>query len=178
MLESHLPVIETIRIIRQQIYFKWNSHIDEIPIIISFIGDITHIPQNIINLPVHINIPQINELLKIEQDKELEEFVRGEIHCQNFIIQDLTFLQPFVIHTPWPKENKTLSEGNTIEISPIEIPENIPLQQQDIDLQQPSAGEVIYDRNRSTNPVALIQPVEPVIRLIQEEQWKKKQIPI
>ena len=96
---------------------------------------------------MHVNIPHIHEPLKLKQDKELEEFFGGEICCQNFINQDLTFLQPSVIHTPQPKENKSLPERNKTEISPIEIPKNNPPQEQDIDLQQPSAAEAIYDRS-------------------------------
>ena len=148
MPESLLPVIETIRTIRQQIYFQQNSHIDEIHIITSFIGDITHIPQIIINLPVHINILHLFKSPKIKQDKELEEFLRGE-----------------------------RSEENTTETLPIETPENIPIQKQYIDLQQLSVVDVIYDRNCSTNPVAPIQPVEPVIGLTPEEQQKKEADP-
>ena len=177
MPESHLPVLETIRTTKQQICFQQNSHIDEIPTITSFIGGITYIPQNITNLPVHINIPLLFESSKIKQDKELEEFLRGEIHCQNLISQNLTFLQPPVIHAQWSKENKITSEENTTETSPIETPENIPLQEQDIDLQQPSAVDVIYDRNHSTNPAASIQPVEPVVGLTPEEQQKKEADP-
>ena len=109
--ESQLPVTETIRTTRQQIYFQQSSHNDEISIITPSIGNIIYIPQNIINLPVYINIPHIYEPPKIKQDKELEEFLRGEICCQNFINQDLRFLQPSVIHTPQPKENKHYQKG-------------------------------------------------------------------
>ena len=121
--------------------------------------------------------PHTYELLKIKQDKELEEFLRSEICCQNFINQDLTFLQPSVVHTPQPKENKTLPEKNITEIFPIEIPENNPPQEQDIDLQQSSAAEAIYNQNLSTYAVAPIQLVEPVVGLTPEEQWKKEEDP-
>ena len=124
--ESQSPTTEIIRSIRQQIHFQQNNHIDEIPTTSTFAGNITHISQDIINLPVYVNIPHRYEPLNIQQDKQLEEFLRGEIHCQNFINQDLTFLQTSVIHAPQPMENKTLSQGNTVEISPIEIIENNP----------------------------------------------------
>ena len=78
---------------------------------------------------MYINILHIYEPPKIKQDKELEEFLRGEIRCQNFINQDLTFLQPSVIHTPQQKENKTVVERNTTEISSTEIPENSSVQE-------------------------------------------------
>ena len=111
--ESQSPTTEIIRSIRQQIHFQQNSHIDEIPTTSTFAGNITHISQNIINLPVYVNIPHIYEPPKIQQGKQLEELLRGEICCRNFINQDLTFLQPSVIHAPHPEENKTLSQGNT-----------------------------------------------------------------
>ena len=50
----------------------------------------------------------------MKHDKQLEEFLRGEIHCQNFINQDLTFLHPSVIHVSQPKEESILPEKNTI----------------------------------------------------------------
>ena len=103
-----------------------------------------------------VNIPHIYEPLKIQQDKQLEEFLRGEIHCQNFINQDLTFLQPSVIHAPQPKENKTLPQRNTIEVFPIEILENNPSQEQDKNLQQASLAEALYDRSQSIKTAASI----------------------
>ena len=169
--ESPASTTEIIRGIRQQIHFLQNSHIDEIPITSTFTGNITYISQNIINLPVYANIPHIYDPLKIEQDKQLEEFLRGEICCQNFINQDLTFLQPSVIQ---PKENKTLPERNTIAVPPIEILENNPPQEQDLNFQQASPAEALFDRSQSSNTAAPIQPVEPVVGLTPEEQRKKE----
>ena len=97
--------MEIIRDIRPQIHLLRNSHIDEIPNTSTFTGNITYISQNIINLSVYANIPCIYDLPKVQQNKQLEEFLRGEIHCQNFINQDLTFLQPSVIHTSQPKKD-------------------------------------------------------------------------
>ena len=59
--ELPTPTIEIIRDIRPQIYFRWNSHIDEIPNTSTFTGNITYISQNIINLPVYANIPHISD---------------------------------------------------------------------------------------------------------------------
>ena len=96
---------------------------------------------------MYVNVPHIYEPPKIPQDKQLEEFLRGETSCQNFINQDLKFLQPPVIHTPHPKENKTSSQGNTIEISPIETIENNPLHEQDRNFQQTLPAVALYDRS-------------------------------
>ena len=89
--ESWAPTQEIIRVIQPQIHFLPNSHIDEIPNIFTFTGNITYISQNIINLPVYSNISSIYDLLKVQHNKQLEEYLRGEICCQNFINQDLTF---------------------------------------------------------------------------------------
>ena len=59
LLEVPTPVTEVLRHIRPQIDFLWNSHIDEIPSIVTFTGNITHIVQDFINLPVNTSIPYI-----------------------------------------------------------------------------------------------------------------------
>ena len=94
----------------------------------------------------------------------------------DFINQDLTFLQPSVIHTSHPKENKTSSQGNTIEISSIGTIENSPLHEQDKDPQL-TCSAALDDRSQSINIVAPIQPVEPVKGLTPEEQRKKEEDP-
>ena len=142
-----MPTTEIIRDIRPQIHFLWNSHIDEIPNTSTFIGNITYISQNIINLPVYANIPCIYDLPKVQQDKQLEEFLRGEIHCQNFINHDLTFLQPSVSHASQPKEDSTLPEKNTIAVPPIATQENNLLQEQDANSPQVLSAEALYDRS-------------------------------
>ena len=73
---------------------------------------------------MYANIPCIYDLLKVQQDKQLEEFLRGEICCQSFINQDLTFLQPSVIHASQPKEVSLLPKRNTIAVPPIGTQEN------------------------------------------------------
>ena len=80
---------------------------------------------------MYANIPRIYYPPKVQQDKQLEEFLRGEIHCQNSINQDLTFLQPSVIHASQPKEDSILPEKNTIAVPPITTQENNLSQEQD-----------------------------------------------
>ena len=67
--EVPAPDTEVLRHTRPQINFPWNSHIDEIPNIVTFIGNITHIVQNFINLPVNASIPHISDPPKVQQDK-------------------------------------------------------------------------------------------------------------
>ena len=61
---------------------------------------------------------------KVQEDKQFEEFLKGEICCQNLINQDLTFLQPSVIHASQPKEDGILPEKKTIAVPPIMTQEN------------------------------------------------------
>ena len=142
-----MPITEISRDIRPQIHFLWNSHVDEIPNTSTVIGNITHISHNFINLPVYANISRIYDLPKVQQDKQLEEFLKGEICYQNFINQDLTFLQPSVIHVSQPKEDSILPEKNTIAVPPITTQENNSPQEQDANSLQVSPAEVLYDRS-------------------------------
>ena len=87
----------------------------------------------------------------------------------------MTFLQPSVVHAPQPKETKILPQEKTTEISPIETPENSPLQDRNCHPVPPV--EVLYDRSRSANTAAPIQPVELVVGLTPEEQQKKEEDP-
>ena len=101
--------------------------------------------------------------------------MKGEAYCQNFINQDLTFLQPSVIHAPQSKQKKPVPEKNTIEIAPLDIPENNSPQEQEKNLPQTLALEVVYDRSQSSHAAAPVQQVEPVVGLTPEEQQKKEE---
>ena len=126
---------------------------------------------------MYANISHIYDPPKVQQDKQLEEFLRGEICCQNFIKQYLTFLQPSVIHESQPKEDSILPERNTIAVPLIITQENNSPQEQDTNSPQVLPAEVLYDRSRVNNTAAPIQPVKPVIGLTPEEQCKKEEDP-
>ena len=64
----------------------------------TFTANTTHIIPTFTNLPVTVNTLHISEAPRLYRDKQLEEFFTGEIHCHNFINQDLTFLQPATIY--------------------------------------------------------------------------------
>ena len=82
---------------------------------------------------MYANIPCIFDPPKVQQDKQLEDFLRGKICCQNFINQDLTFLQLSVIHVSQPKEDSVLPEKNTIAIPPTATQENnLPQEQNEL----------------------------------------------
>ena len=143
----------------------------------TFTGNITHIVQDFINLPVNASIPYILDPPKVQQDKQFQEFLRGKICCQNFINQDQTFLQPSVLHVTQPKEDSILPEAITIEVPSITPQESNSHQELNANCSPASSVEVLYDRNRSNNRTALIQPVEPVVGLTPEEQSRKEEDP-
>ena len=145
LLEVPAPVTEVLRHIRPQINFLWDSHIDEIPSIMAFTGNITHIVQDFINLPVNTSIPYIFDPPKIQQDKCFQEFLRGKICCQNFIDQDLTFLQPSLFHVMQPKEDSILPEEITTEVPSIAHQESDSNQKQNANSSPVSSVEVLYD---------------------------------
>ena len=111
---------------------------------------------------------------KVQQDKRLEEFSRGKIHCQNFINQDLTFLQPSVLRVTQPKEDSILPEVTTTEVPLITPQENNSHQELNTNSSQVSSVEVLYDRNRGNNRTAPIQPVEPVVGLTPEATQERR----
>ena len=84
---------------------------------------------------------------KVQEDKQMEEFLRGEICCQNLINQDLTFRQPSVIYVSQPKEDSILPEKNTISVPPIATQENNPPQGQAANSPQVLPAEALYDRS-------------------------------
>ena len=135
----------------------------------TFTGNITDIVQNFINLPVNVSIPHIFDTPKVQQDKPLEEFLRGKICYQNFINQDLTFLQPSKLHVTQPKEDSILPDVTTTEVPPITPQENNSHQELNTNSSQVSSVEVLYDSNRGNNRTAPIQPVELVVSLTPEE---------
>ena len=128
-------------------------------------------------MPVYATIPHIYNPPKVQHDNQLEEFLRSEILCQNFINRDLTFLQPSVIHASQPTEDSISPEKNTIAVPLITPRENNLLQGQDANSLQVLPAEVLCDRNRVNNTAAPIQPVEPVVGLTPEEQCKKEEDP-
>ena len=163
LLEVPAPITEVLRHIRPQINFPWNSHIDKIPSLVTFTGNITHIIQDFINLPVNTSILYTFDPPKVQQDKHFQEFLRGEICCQNFINQDLTFLQPSVLHVTHPKEDSILPEAITTEVPSITPQEGNSNQELNANCSPVSSVEVLYDRNRGNNRTAPIQSVEPVV---------------
>ena len=127
---------------------------------------------------MNASIPCIFNPPKVQQDKRLEEFLRGEIHCQNFINQDLSFLQLSVIHVTQPKEDSIFPETTTTEV-PLTTPqENHSPQKQVTNSLQVSPVEVPYGRNRVKNSSAPMHPVEPIVGLSLEEQRRKEEDPV
>ena len=138
----------------------------------TFAGNFTQIVPDFINLPVNTNILHVCDPPNVQQDRRPQEFIRGKIHCQNFINQDLTFLQLSVVHVT-QSENNTLQEGVATEVPSLISLRSNSYQKLNSNHSQISAAEVLYDRNRSNNRTAPIQPIKPVLGLTQEE-WSKQ----
>ena len=68
---------------------------------------------------MNTSILYIFDLPKVQQDKHFQEFLTGKIRCQNFIDQDLTFLQPSVLYVTQPKEDSMLPDAITTEVPSI-----------------------------------------------------------
>ena len=140
-------------------------------------GNITHIVQNFINLPVNTSIPYILAPPEVQQDKGFREFLGGEICCQSFINQDLTFLQPSELHATQPKEDTILPEAITTEVPSIAPQESNSYQEQNANSSPVLSIEVLYNRNCGINRTAPIQPVEPVVGLTSMEQSRREEDP-
>ena len=73
---------------------------------------------------MHIHIPHISTRPELKKDRELEEILQGERCCQNFIDQDLTFLQPSLIHAPKQDTSESLIEEHIKDQSLAEAVQN------------------------------------------------------
>ena len=128
-------------------------------------------------MPVTISTLQISEAPILYRDKQLEEFLRGEECCHNFINQDLTFFQPSTVYETTELDDSISSASDLTQVSVITVQENNQPQEEDSNSPQSSLTELSYDSTSIVNRVApiqpvepaLIQPVEPVIGLTTEE---------
>ena len=133
----------------------------------TFTANATHIIPTFTNLPV--NTLHISDSPRLHRDKQLEEFLIGEICCHNFINQDLTFLQPSTIYETKTKKDSILPEPNPTEVPLNTSQETNQPQEEDSDPSQASPAGLSYDRTRITNRPAPIQPVKTVVGLTPEE---------
>ena len=143
----------------------------------TFTANATHIIPTFTNLHVTVNTLHISDSPRLHRDKQLEEFLTGEICCHNFINQDLTFLQPSTIYETKTKEDSILPELNSTEVPLNTSQETNQPQEEDSNPSQASPAELSYDRTRIANRPALIQPVEPVVGLTPEKQCRKEEDP-
>ena len=162
--------------VRQQINFLWYNGINKIFNIVTYTVNATHIIPTLPNLPVTVSTLQICDAPRLHRDKQLEEFLIGEEHCRNFINQDLTFLQPSIIHEATTQEDSIPPESNLTEV-PLKTSQEINQpQEEDSNPPHASLAELFYNTTRIANQPAPIQPVEPVIGLTPEEHAEEKRI--
>ena len=172
-----MPDAEVLITIRPQINFPQHNHINRIFNIVTFTANATHIIPTFTNLPVTVNTLHISDPPRLHRDKQLEQFLIEEIHCHNFINQDLTFLQPLTIYETKTKEDKILPEPNPTEAPLTTSQETNQPQEEDSNSSQVFPAELSFDRTRIINRSAPIQPVEPVVGLTPEEQHRKEEDP-
>ena len=77
-------------------------------------------------------------------------------------------MQPSTVYEATTQEDSIPPESNPTEVSLIASQEINQPQEQDSNPPQRSLAELFYDTTRITNMPAPIQPVEPVIGLIQK----------
>ena len=103
--------------------------------------------------------------------------MQGEVCCQKFIKQDLTFLQDSQIYPNRQPTSLTATSSNPLEKTELDIEQET---QQKIlhkcTIQSPPL-DFIYDKERSVKPKTPVLPVEPVLGLTPEQQEKRNQDP-
>ena len=139
----------------------------------TFTANTTHIIPTFTNLPATVNTLHIFEAPRLYRDKQLDDFLIGEIHCHSFINQDLTFLQPSTIYETTIQE----PEPNSTEVPSNTSQETNQTQEEDNNPSQASLAELFCDTTRIANRSVPIQPVELVIGLTPEEQCRKEEDP-
>ena len=119
------------------------------------------------------------------RSRQLQEFLEGEEHCHNFINQDLTFLQlSAVFHVTNDEDNQSIASDST-DASILTVIEND--QSQEIDsttafISVTTLPEDFICTDYNCTPIqsvqpSPVQPVEPVIGLIDEEQRQREEDP-
>ena len=175
--EMLAPDTEVLITLRPQINFLLHNCINKIFNVVTYTANATHIIPLFPNLPVTVSTLHISDAPRLHRDKQLEEFLKGEESCHNFINQDLTFLQPSAIYKAMTQEDSIVPESNPTEV-PLNTSKEINQpQEEDSYPPQASRAELFYDTTRIANRPAPIQPVEPVIGLTLEEQCRKEEDP-
>ena len=158
---------------------------DELDSIPTCIADTVYAAQNFHNLSVTVSTIHVYDTPILYQDQQLQEFLEGEECCHNFINQDLTFLQPLIIYLVTDtNDNQSLASDST-DASILTVIENEQSQEVDSTPACTSATtlpedfvhtEYNHTPIQSVQPL-LIQPVEPIIRLTEEEQRQIEEDP-
>ena len=100
--QADKPLEKEIRILCPQIIFQPFYTIEVIDIPQFYVSNVDLNLQIHHSLPVHIQQFQIFDPPQLYKNRRLQEFLQGEICCQNFINQDLTVLQPSQIYQDSP----------------------------------------------------------------------------
>ena len=164
--------------------FQQNSF-DKFDCVSTYIVDIIYAAQNLHNPPVTVSTLQAYETLIVCRDQQLQKFLNGEERCHNFINQDLSFLQPSIVYHMTDAEDNLFMASDASDESNLTVIEND--QSHEVDsiptftsaTALPEELERVDDDHTLIQLVqpSLIQPVEPVIRLTEEEQRQREEDP-
>ena len=145
------PDIDALLTVRPLITFLHQNHFDDIFSFVTYVVNVTHIIPTFPNLPFTVSTLQISEAPILHQDKQLEEFLIREEHSHNFINQDLTFLQPSMVHETTTLENSISSASDSTEVSLNTVQEITQPQKEGNNSTQSSLEELFHDSTRTAN---------------------------
>ena len=167
MPETKAPKLKIVFTTRQQIYcqscgiFKYFSTLE------TFTPEIGHILPLVSKSDICVDIIPISEPPQLQRDTQLEEFIKSDICCKNFINQDLSFLHPSMVFstedfenqvTPEQVANKPSLSSPNGDITNLLTPPEIP----------------IHNRSRPLGQPTPIQPVELVFGLTPEQEIQEE----
>ena len=176
-----LPTIDALVTVSPQIIFV-QQYFDEICSTLTCVVNAIYPVLSFPNLSITVSTFHILDTPLLFQDQQLQEFLDSEECCNNFINQDLTFLQPSTVYEMTVSDD-SLSTVSDSTASVSTVKENNPSQEVDSNSSLTSVtvlSDVPVNINyilTSIQPVehAPIQPVEPVIGLTTNGQRQREE---
>ena len=171
--------------VRPQIILFQQNPFEEFDCVSTYIADTVYAAQNFHNLSVTVSTLHAYDTPIVHRDEQLQEFLDEEECCDNFINQDLSFLQPSAIyHMTDAEDNQSIATDST-DKSILTVIENDQSQEVDSTPAFTSTTALSEDLERTDydhTPIqsvqpSLIQPVEPIIGLTEEEQRQREEDP-
>ena len=180
-----IPFTDVFITVKPWIIFFECDDFDEIGNIPTYEANITYSAPRCQTPLITVSTLHVYDTPLLHPDQHLQEFLDGEKCCHNFINQDLSFLQPSEVYetTTLDDNQSTASDSSGTFITTV-IENNLPSEIDDNSLLD--SATVLPDEPENTDfsqiPVqpeepAQIEPVEPVIRITDEEQRHREADP-